>query len=58
MSCDKYTCGVETMKAFVVDGAASSLKHDVEIPVPGEGEALVRVLRAGICNTDLEILEG
>lgn len=32
----------------------------VEIPQPrpAAGEALVRVLTAGICNTDLEILEG
>lgn len=27
-------------------------------PVPGEGEALIRVLRAGICNTDLELVQG
>lgn len=27
-------------------------------PRPGPGEALIRVLRAGICNTDLEILKG
>ena len=30
-----------------------------EIPVPdGEGEALVRVVKSGICNTDLEIARG
>eukprot|EP00539_Tryblionella_compressa_P017129 CAMPEP_0178844768 /NCGR_PEP_ID=MMETSP0746-20121128/16999_1 /TAXON_ID=913974 /ORGANISM="Nitzschia punctata, Strain CCMP561" /LENGTH=119 /DNA_ID=CAMNT_0020508757 /DNA_START=44 /DNA_END=400 /DNA_ORIENTATION=+ len=27
-------------------------------PVPQDGFALVRVLRAGVCNTDLEILQG
>jgi len=27
-------------------------------PVPGEGEALVQILRAGICSTDLEIIKG
>lgn len=31
---------------------------DRPVPVPGPGEALVRVLAAGICNTDLEILRG
>ena len=31
---------------------------DVPDPVPGEGEALVRVHRAGICGTDLELLAG
>lgn len=30
----------------------------VPVPEPGPGEALVKVLRAGICNTDLEILKG
>ncbi|GIL67721.1 hypothetical protein Vafri_21049 [Volvox africanus] len=28
------------------------------IPSPGPGEALIRVLRAGICSTDLEICRG
>ncbi len=28
------------------------------IPAPSPGEALIRVLRAGICNTDLELLRG
>ena len=35
-----------------------SLQKDLPIPQPRNGEALVRVLRAGVCNTDLEILEG
>ena len=32
--------------------------EDVPMPVPGPGEALVKVLAAGICNTDLEIKRG
>ena len=32
--------------------------REVPVPEPGPGEALVRVLRAGICNTDLEIVKG
>ena len=39
------------------DGS-SSLDCQAPVPVPGPEEALVRVLRAGICNTDLEILKG
>jgi threonine dehydrogenase-like Zn-dependent dehydrogenase len=31
---------------------------DVPDPVPGAGEALVRVLMAGICGTDVELLAG
>jgi threonine dehydrogenase-like Zn-dependent dehydrogenase len=34
------------------------LRQDLPIPEPPPGEALVRVLRAGICNTDLELLRG
>jgi threonine dehydrogenase-like Zn-dependent dehydrogenase len=34
------------------------LRTDLPIPEPGSGEARVRVLQAGICNTDLELLRG
>lgn len=34
------------------------LRQDLPIPQPAPGEALVRVLQAGICNTDLELLRG
>ncbi len=45
------------MRALVFD---SQLKLDPRYPEPRlpEGEARVRVLRAGICNTDLEIVKG
>jgi len=31
---------------------------DYQVPVPADGEALIRITRAGICNTDLEITRG
>ncbi len=34
------------------------LRTDIAIPEPPPGEALVRVLCAGICNTDLELKRG
>lgn len=34
------------------------LYNDLDRPEPGPGEALVRVLEAGICNTDLELVRG
>jgi threonine dehydrogenase-like Zn-dependent dehydrogenase len=44
------------MKALRFD---SNLKLVRDAPVPRrEGEALVQVIRAGICNTDLEIVKG
>lgn len=33
-------------------------RTDLPMPQPTKDEALVRVLRAGICNTDLELLRG
>lgn len=44
------------MRALVFDGEARVV--DRPMPVPAQGEALVRVLAAGICNTDLEIIKG
>lgn len=44
------------MNALVFDGQLS-LKRDYPAPQV-DGESLVRVLRAGICNTDLEITKG
>ena len=46
------------MKAAVFRGGKLSLVKDHPVPVPDQGETLVRVLQAGICATDLEILKG
>jgi len=44
------------MKALIFD---TDLRvENVPMPVPAPGEALVRVLTAGICNTDIEIRRG
>ncbi len=44
------------MRALMVDGDAKLV--DLPHPEPGPGEALVRVAVAGVCNTDIEILNG
>ena len=46
------------MRALVVDDGQLRFRNDVADPEPPPGEVLVRVLQAGICNTDLEILRG
>lgn len=44
------------MRAVIFDGELRVT--EIPIPRPAEGEALVRVLTAGVCNTDLELLHG
>jgi len=46
------------MMALWLEGGRLSLRRDVPVPAPPQGEALVRVLIAGICATDLELVKG
>ena len=46
------------MKGLWLENKQLQLCTNLPIPEPPTGEALVRVLRAGICNTDLELLRG
>jgi threonine dehydrogenase-like Zn-dependent dehydrogenase len=46
------------MKALWLENNQLQLRCDLPIPEPLSDEALVRVIRAGICNTDLELLRG
>ena len=46
------------MRALVIDKPESLSVEDVPRPEPKEFEVLVRVLRAGICGSDVEILNG
>ncbi len=45
------------MLGLYYDGSLS-LRDDLPVPRPAPGEALIKVLAAGICNTDLEIVKG
>src|SRR6266581_1781097 len=47
-----------SMRALVYREAGLVLDRNYPTPVPVDGEALIRVLQAGICNTDLEITRG
>jgi threonine dehydrogenase-like Zn-dependent dehydrogenase len=46
------------MRALVLDDGGVSLSTDRRSPSPSETETLVRVLCAGICETDLQLLRG
>ncbi|MBI1314793.1 alcohol dehydrogenase catalytic domain-containing protein [bacterium] len=46
------------MRAAHLDGSTVSLLTDYPTPQPPDDEVLVRVLRAGICETDLQLMQG
>jgi threonine dehydrogenase-like Zn-dependent dehydrogenase len=46
------------MKGLWLENQQLQLRTDIPIPNTPPGEALVRVLRAGICNTDIELKRG
>lgn len=49
---------MDQMRAAIVSDGKLSVSREHPRPVPQEGEVLVRVTRAGICDTDLQILQG
>jgi len=46
------------MRGLLLTDDGPRLQHDLAVPTPGPGEALVRVRLAGICATDLELAAG
>ena len=46
------------MKGLFFSDGKLTFRTDLPMPEPGPGEALVKVLSAGICRTDLEIVKG
>ncbi len=49
---------MSTMRAAVLVAPGHFDVRDVPRPDPGEGEALIRIARTGICGTDLHIFHG
>jgi threonine dehydrogenase-like Zn-dependent dehydrogenase len=46
------------MRAIVLDGDRASFRSDRPTPTPAGDETLVRVLCAGVCETDLQLIRG
>ena len=46
------------MYAIWLENKELSVREDIPVPGRLSGEALIRVLRAGICNTDIELTRG
>lgn len=54
---EQHTLTGTAMRALVFDRGHAAL-HELPVPERKPGEALVRVLMAGICSTDLELARG
>jgi S-(hydroxymethyl)glutathione dehydrogenase/alcohol dehydrogenase len=46
------------MKAMIYRGAGAEWVDDIALDAPGEGEVLVRVEAAGLCHSDVSVLDG
>src|SRR5437764_3580298 len=46
------------MRAVVLDNTTLTHRTDYPTPAPRDGEVLVRVVRAGVCETDLQLIKG
>jgi Zn-dependent alcohol dehydrogenase len=46
------------MRAIVFDGAKASVADGVEVKDPGPGEVKVKVTNAGLCHSDVSVLDG
>jgi threonine dehydrogenase-like Zn-dependent dehydrogenase len=55
---DIVTPGAADMRAIVLDRGHVRVRDDYPMPEPRDGEVVVKVLRAGICETDLQLARG
>jgi threonine dehydrogenase-like Zn-dependent dehydrogenase len=46
------------LKALWLEDQRLTFRTDIPVPSPPAGEALIRVLKAGVCNTDVELARG
>ena len=46
------------MRGVVLDGKGPRVVHDLEVREPGPGEVLVAVAAAGLCHSDLSVIDG
>lgn len=46
------------MKGIYFNGTSAVYREDLPVPVPTDTQSLIKVIYAGVCNTDREILKG
>jgi 2-desacetyl-2-hydroxyethyl bacteriochlorophyllide A dehydrogenase len=49
---------IKHMRGIWLEDRSLRVRDDLPVPVPTANEALIRVLQAGICGTDLQLLKG
>lgn len=52
------TAVTRTMRGLVLTAGGLEYRDDLPLPCPQPGEVLVRVTRAGLCETDLQLVRG
>lgn len=55
---DHQNCGGRNVKSIVINNPGDVEIREVEMPVPKEGEALLKLLYGGICGSDLGTYRG
>ena len=46
------------MRGIYFQGGRAVYREDLPMPIPSKSESLIRILYAGVCNTDQEVLKG
>ena len=46
------------MKGIVFDGEELRLVEDLEVRPPGTGEVNVKIVNAGVCHSDVSVIDG
>ena len=46
------------MRGIVFNGEGADVRTDVEVRDPGPNEVLVRVAAAGVCHSDISVVDG
>lgn len=48
----------QTMRGLWLENLRAEYRANIPVPQPGPGEALIRVVKAGVCHTDIELMRG
>ena len=46
------------MRGIVWMGEKAEIRNDVEVRAPGHGEVWVRIAAAGVCHSDVSVMDG